>query len=111
MKPEQQKNLLYILVPSTILIILWIAFSVYNRSVMNTINKSQSIAIQPISPVFPTGVIESLKKRKSFTPLYSIDSVPNLPASSEADLTPTPSPSPALDSNPATNAADLGGAQ
>lgn len=98
MKPAQQKNLVFILVPSTILIVLWIVFSVYDKAVMSTISKSQTVAIQPISPAFPTGVLTTLQNRKSPTPLYSIDSVPNVVASDEGALTPTApvTPSPVI---------------
>lgn len=94
MKPEQQKNLLYILVPSAILVILWIVFSVYNKSVTSTISSTQTQAIESISPSFPTEVLSSLKKRQSIEPLFAIDSVPNTEASESGtlDLSPTPTP-------------------
>lgn len=111
MKPAQQKNLVYILIPSTIMIVVWIIFSVYNKAVMSTVSKSQIVAIQPISPVFPTGVLTQLQTRKSLDPLYSIDSVPNVVASDEAALSPTPTlaPSPGVLQPTGSSSGSLGG--
>jgi len=108
MKNKQQQNILFILIPSTILIVLWIIFSVYNKSVMTTISQSQFSAIQPILPVFPTDVLADLKKRNAIAPLTSIDSVPNTIASSEATITPIPTPDPAA-LQTATDEGALGG--
>lgn len=92
MKPEQQKNLLYILVPSTILVVLWIIFSVYNKSVTSTISSTQTQAIESISPTFPTGVLSSLKKRTAIEPIFSIESVPTDEGSESGTLKVTPTP-------------------
>lgn len=71
MKKTQQKNLLFIVIPSTILIILWIIFGVYNRAVTSTISSSQQVAINPIAPVFDTSVLDLLNKRAIVTPLLT----------------------------------------
>lgn len=71
MKKTQQKNLLFIIIPSTILVILWIIFGVYNRAITSTISSSQQIAINPIAPVFDTSVLDLLKKRATITPLLT----------------------------------------
>ncbi len=94
MKPEQQKNLLYILVPSAILVILWIIFSVYNKSVKSTISSTQTQAIESISPSFPTEVLSDLKKRQSIEPLFAIDSIPSTESSESGTLNPSPTPTP-----------------
>jgi len=92
MKPEQQKNLFYILVPSTILVILWIIFSVYNKSVTSTISSTQTQAIESISPVFPTGILSDLRKRQPIEPLFAIESVPTAESSESGTLNLTPTP-------------------
>jgi len=107
MKPEQQKNLLYILVPSTILVILWIIFSVYNKSVTSTISSTQKQAIEPISPLFPTGVLSDLKKRENIEPLFSIDSVPTDQSSESATLSQTPTPIVEIDETDATESGGI----
>ena len=86
MKPEQQKNLLYILVPSTILIIIWIIFGIYSKAISSTLTENQNLSIVPIAPVFQTKVFSSLEKRKKVDPVFTIDAVPNTIATEEADL-------------------------
>ena len=110
MKPEQQKNLLYILVPSTILVILWVVFSVYNKSVTSTISSTQTQAIESISPTFPTGVLSSLKKRTAIEPIFSIESVPTDQSSESGtlNLTPTPTQSELDETSVATNSGEGG---
>ncbi|MEK7605100.1 MAG: hypothetical protein AAB478_01105 [Patescibacteria group bacterium] len=95
MKKTQQKNLLFIVIPSTILIILWIIFGVYNRAVTSTISSSQQIAINPIAPVFDTSVLELLKKRAVVTPLLTgAGQTVITPASEAAGLTEEVPPEP-----------------
>lgn len=103
MKPEVQKNLLFILVPSTILVIFWIIFSVYDKSTTSTISAAQTQAIQSISPVFPTGVLADLKKRTVIDPLYSIDSLPIAEGSESAVSSINPTPT--INISQATNSA------
>lgn len=88
MKKTQQKNLLFIVIPSTILVILWIIFGVYNRAVTSTISSSQQIAINPIAPTFDTSILDLLKKRVIVTPLLTgIGETIITPASGAAGLT------------------------
>lgn len=88
MKKNQQKNLLFIVIPSTILVIFWIIFGVYNRAVTSTISSSQQIAINPIAPTFDTSILNILKKRTPVTPLLTgIGETVITPASKTAGLT------------------------
>lgn len=64
MKPKAQQNLLYILIPSFIVIIIWLISNIYNHAVMTTITTDQAVSIKPISESFDARVIDSLKKRR-----------------------------------------------
>lgn len=95
MKKTQQKNLLYLIIPSTILVILWIIFGVYNRAVTSTISSSQQTAINPIAPTFDTSIFDLLKKRSTITPLLTgIGETLVTPASQSAKPTPEITPEP-----------------
>jgi len=108
MKPEQQKNLLYILVPSTILVILWILFSVYNKSVTTTISSTQTQEIKSISPIFQSAVLSNLGKRQSIEPIFSIESVPTDEGTDSGSLSLTPSPA-SSSAGQTTDATNSGG--
>lgn len=86
MKPKQQTDIMYILIPSFVLVLAWIIFTVYNSAVSSTITATQSSSIKPISPTFELGVLENLKKRKKILPIMTqeidISSVEQLPVSS-----------------------------
>lgn len=95
MNPQTQKNLLIILIPSSILIVLWIIFSVYNHSVTSTITSTQASAIQPIAPSFETTVLNRLKTRSSVAPNLTIDATPvsSQSSSTQPELSPVLVPS------------------
>jgi|GEM_PF-2441777 len=88
MKPKTQKSLLYIIIPSFILIVIWIIANIYNHAAMTTITSDQAISIQPISDSFDTEVLASLRKRKMVTPDSQAEiSSPII----EPDIIPSPS--------------------
>jgi len=84
MKPEQQKNLLFILVPSTIVVIAWIGFGIYNKAVSTTLTTSQTASIQPITGTFDMRVFDLLKKRQVVLPVSQADEIPVTPLEGEA---------------------------
>ena len=65
---KKQKDILYILIPSFILLVFWIGFTIYNGAVSSTITEVQQVNIKPIAPSFDTATINELKKRKKVTP-------------------------------------------
>ncbi len=75
----KQKGNRLILIPSLILILFWIAFSIYHNLVSSTISETLNVQISAISPSFDSQTIQALRARKQFTPLYSI-SAPSQPA-------------------------------
>lgn len=72
MKPEQQKNLLYILIPSGFVMLVWLILGIYNKSISSTITKPQSLLITPISSTFESGVLTDLKKRNTISPDFDL---------------------------------------
>lgn len=68
----KQKDILLILVPTFIMVILWIAFSVYHSHVSSTITEPLNKQINPIGENFDLEALNSLKKRVRFEPIYEI---------------------------------------
>ncbi len=73
MNKKTQKNLLYILVPSVIVVIVWIAVAIYTKAITSTISQRVNASIEEIDPKFNTDVINSLKKRKQIDGKISAD--------------------------------------
>ncbi len=66
----KQRDIITLLIPSFILILAWIIFSIYHSSVASTITPVVDIQISPISPVFDMNAISKLKQRQKVTPIY-----------------------------------------
>ncbi len=78
----KQRDIITLLIPSFILILAWIIFSIYHSSVASTITPVVDIQISPISPIFDMDAISKLKQRQKVTPIYE----------TPATATPTPTP-------------------
>lgn len=88
MKSDQLKNdLVIILITSFILIVCWIGFNIYNKSVSSTIDDTLGKEILPIPPKFDTATIDTLKNRQKVSPLFTLTQSTD---ASESALTPTP---------------------
>lgn len=68
----KQKDILLVLIPTFLLVILWVIFNIYHNSVESTVSKTVTAEIVPISPDFDFQTIENLKKREIIQPLYEI---------------------------------------
>jgi hypothetical protein len=66
----KQRDIITLLVPSFILILAWIVFSIYQSSVASTITPVVNMQISPITPIFDTNAISKLKQREKVTPSY-----------------------------------------
>lgn len=78
----KQRDIITLLIPSFILILAWIIFSIYHSSVSSTITPVVDIQISPIKPVFDMDAISKLRQRQKVTPIYE----------TPATATPTPTP-------------------
>lgn len=58
------KNLLYLAILTTIVVLSWVGFGIYNASVTSTITSDTSIAITPIPRDFNKSTIVSIKNKK-----------------------------------------------
>lgn len=97
MNPKTQKNLLYILIPSTIVVLVWVGISLYTRAISSTISPKVNTSIKEIDPQFNIDVLSSLKRRSLINGKIDIDDVATQSAQTSPTPTPTqttPSPSP-----------------
>lgn len=88
----KQKDLLFILVSSTLLVLLWIVFSIVHQSITSTISDTLSANIAPINGTFDTKTLTNLKNRKNINPQSGIAITPT--------ATPTPTVPPLKAINP-----------
>jgi hypothetical protein len=96
----KQKDIILLLVPSFLLVLVWIGFSIYHNFVTSTISQTLNIQILPIAPTFDTKTIAKLKGRQQVVPLYQTT------ASS-----PSPSPQITSSSGSLKNSSTSGGLQ
>ena len=68
----KQKDIIILLVPTFIVIIIWVIFSIYHSSVASTIPQALNIQITPIKPTFDTNTISKLKQRQKVNPVYEM---------------------------------------
>lgn len=57
------KNLVYLSIFTTFVVLVWVALSIYNSINSSTITRVESTQIIPINPTFNTAVITSLQNR------------------------------------------------
>ncbi len=66
------KELLFIVISSFLLTVIWIASNVYHAYATSTIDSLLQVQILPISPDFDQATISKLKQRQPVTPLSSV---------------------------------------
>lgn len=81
----KQKDILFLLISSTFLAIVWIVFTIIHTSLTSTITSTVHQQIQPIDGTFDTKTVQVLQKRIPITPQVTIQAT---------DLTPTPTITP-----------------
>lgn len=94
----KQKEFIYFLVPSFILTILWVIFSIYHNHVTSTVEDPLTYQIEPIEGRFDTNTIDAIKNRQKVNPLYEISAsatpIPEEIVVEEEIIEPTPEPTP-----------------
>lgn len=68
----KKNDILILLIPSVLIVILWVIFSIYHNYVTSTISDSVNAQILSINPDFNLNIINDLKKRNSIEPIYQI---------------------------------------
>jgi len=66
----KQRDILFLVVSTFVLILAWIGFSIYHNLVSSTITGPVEEKIIPINPTFDTRTIDALKERKKIEPLF-----------------------------------------
>lgn len=68
----KRREILFLIISTFILVVVWVGFSVYHNAVTSTISQALSIQITPISPTFDMQTFEKLKEREKVSPLFEI---------------------------------------
>lgn len=100
MNTKRPNDIFYIIIPSFILILLWIIFTIYRSAISSTLTETQVTLLKPLSPTFDTAVIEQLRKRQPITPDLSQEIQAEIDEETIASqaATPLPPASPATES-------------
>lgn len=72
----KQKDILLLSISAFVLIMAWIAFSIYHNSAESTISEPIEEKIVPIAPDFNTKIIDDIKNKRDIQPLYEIQVAP-----------------------------------
>ena len=88
----KKNDILILLIPSMLIVILWVVFSVYHNYVTSTIPENLNTQILSISPNFDLKTIENLKKRDVVIPIYQL-TAPATQADTDIEPISTPSSS------------------
>lgn len=80
----KQKDVLFLLISSAILAVIWIIFNIIHTSLTSTITESVGQELNPIARTFDQKTLDTLKKRQKVTPVEAITIIPS--------VTPTPTP-------------------
>lgn len=68
----KQRDYLFILISSAVLVIVWITFSILHSLLTSTISESLGQQLIPIAGTFDTKTLDALKARTQITPLFVI---------------------------------------
>lgn len=79
----KEKDILLLLIPFSLIVVLYIGSSIYHNIVTSTIPEVLNIQITPISPDFDQNAIIDIKKRDKVVPVFEA-STPTQVASSGA---------------------------
>lgn len=69
----KRKDVLLLLIPTFIVVLLWVVFSVYHSYINSTIPTDVNMQILYIEPDFDLKTIEDLKKRQIVAPIDAIE--------------------------------------
>lgn len=80
--------LLCILFFTSIVVISWIIFNVYQAAIGTTISQKIAIEITPIKPDFDSKVIEKIRNREKVSPVYEVTATLSQPVFSPSQQVP-----------------------
>ena len=97
MRPKsrnKQKDILFILISSFVVVVAWIGFNLYDIWANSTISQEIQLELTPIDPQFDPQTIKLLKNRENINPLFSqatpSATVTVVPTQTPVPPTPTP---------------------
>lgn len=103
----KKNDILILLIPSMLIVIMWVVFSVYHNYITSTIPENLNTQILSISPDFDLKTIENLKKRNVIIPIYQLSAPTTEPDTQSAPAL----SSPEISSSSATQASQGGSLQ
>jgi hypothetical protein len=65
-----EKDILFIIISSFVLTVIWIGFNLYHKWVTTTIAPDVQVQIEPISSDFDLATLEKLKSRVKIAPFF-----------------------------------------
>lgn len=95
MRPKsrnKQKDILFILISSFVVVVAWIGFNLYDIWANSTVSQEIQLELTPIDPQFDPQTIKLLKNRENINPLFS-QATPSASVTVEPTQTPAPTPS------------------
>ena len=116
---KRQKDILFILISSFIVVVAWIIFNIFHIMATSTIDENIQLQLTPISGTFDQKTIQGLKSRENINPLFqqqtnasqsalptppaAIVTIPPIGAPTQTGVGETSlSPSPSLSETPST---------
>lgn len=91
---HKQKDILFILGSSLIVVIFWIASNIVHIWATTTVSEELQLRLTPIPATFDTDTLQKLKTRLKVDPLYERQTGIKDPAGRLISPTPTPLPTP-----------------
>lgn len=88
----KKNDILVILIPSLLIVVLWVVFNIYHNFVTSTIPTTLNVRIQPINPDFDTKAIENIRQRSEIVPIYEVSGQVVTETSPTENISTTPSP-------------------
>lgn len=68
----KQKDFVFLLTSTSILVLIWIALSIYHNLATSTIPQTLETSISPIDPTFDKKTLKMLKQRSKTVPVYTL---------------------------------------
>ena len=93
----KNKELVLLLGSVLVIVVAWIAFSIYHNLITPTTPENLEKEATPIDPVFDESTINKLKERQQTAPLLEVDTSAQIPTE---DLGPTFEPTPISSPSP-----------
>ena len=91
MRPKhqnKQKDILFVLISSFVVVVVWIGSNLYHIHVTSTVAPDIQKLLSPIDPTFDTQIIQKLKSRINVVPAFERQAIAS-PAAQTSTPTPT----------------------